>query len=378
MSRKSRDKQIQDVYDQLSGEADQERSNAEERTSFLATVDSDLLREREREYRDPEKHWVRREAWLKAAKTLAREKGRRLRYLTLPSFYRLDVSMLLRENLLQVFKGDDNETIDYVYVAAFETEPSKYGRMVGHSPRFRLFGRGAIEDAIVDASNEYFEQLTGLFPFDIVNLDLTTSLTPQHEGPYSRIMQAIDVVFRRQVDCRGKWALFLTTRNVPEDWETEALKQLFSNLEKNLSQHPKAQQVFYQLYKESTVDGLSKTDPKNCISQAVVKWLTDRANFYGMHLESLRCYKYDRYSEGIPPYTISKYVFMFSKGGILPIRVPTKQTPRQPWMDDDVVTCISKHKLVDVQEKLLRLVENVPSAVAELEQEIQDLCDMIN
>src|SRR5204863_4380562 len=112
-----------------------------------------------------------------------------------------------------------------------ETEPSKYGRMVGHSPPFRLFGRGAIEDAIIDASNEYYDQLVGLFPFDIVNLDLTTSLTPRHEGPYSRIMQAIDVVFRRQVDCKGKWAFFLTMRNVPDDWETGALEQLFSNLE---------------------------------------------------------------------------------------------------------------------------------------------------
>jgi hypothetical protein len=378
MSRKKPTTQIQNVYEQLSGEAEQEREIAENRSSFLASVDAEVLREREQEYRDAEKHWVRRESWLKVAKDLAKEKGRRLKYLTLPSFYRLDVSLFLRENILQVIKREDGVSVKAVYVAAFELEPSKYGRMVGHSPPFLLFGRGSIEDALVDSSNEYHEQLASLFPFDIVNLDLTTSLTPRHEGPYSKIMQAIDVVLRRQVDCKGRWALFLTMRNVPEDWESVALAKLFENLQANLTDNRKAHQAFFELYKETNVAGLNSRDAKKCISQSVVKWLTDRANDFGMHLETMNCYKYDRYPPGLKPYTISKYVLVFSKGVILPLTLPTKHSARQSWMDDDVVSCIKKHKVVDVEEKLNRVFDSVPTASEEIERDIQELCDMIN
>lgn len=378
MNQKKRDAQLRDVYEQLSGEAEQERAATEAGSSFLASVDADVLREREREYRDPEKHWVRKESWLRAARDLAKEKGRRLKYLTLPSFYRLDVSLFLKENLLQILMDEDGVTVRAVYVAAFELEPSKYGRMVGHSPPFLLFGRSAIEDALVNPSNEYFEELAGLFPFDMVNLDLTTSLTPSHEGPYSKTMQAINVVLRRQVDCKGRWALFLTVRNVPGDWEAIALQQLFANLQDNLTNSPKAHQAFFEMYRETNVDGLSKKNLKKCISQSVVKWLTDRANDFGMHLEVMNCYQYDRYSEGLQPYTISKYVLVFSRGNIIPIKVPTKATPRQAWMDDDVVTCIKKHKPLDVEEKLIKLTDRVPSTFEDLKKEIQDLCDMIN
>lgn len=372
------DNELENVYEQLNEEAAQEELTSDAETSFLASIDPEIHREREREYRDPEKHWVRREVWLKTLRDLSKEKKRGLRYLTLPSFYRLDVSLFLRENLLEFIKTDAGVSTNAVYVAAFELDPTKYGRMVGQSPPFILFGRGAIEDAIVDASNEYFEQLASLFPFDVVNLDLTTSLTPRHEGPYSKTMQAIDTVLRRQADCAGRWALFLTVRNVPNDWEKRALKQFFENLQSNLTTYPKAQQVFFERYQETDVVGLKNKDTKMCISQSVAKWLTDRANSYGVRLETMNCYRYDRYSEVYDPYTIAKYVLVFSKGPILSARVPMKAIPRQSWMDDDVVTCIKKHKLIDVQDKLLRLNENVPSIFDDLEKDIQELCDMLN
>lgn len=381
MSSQKPEGKLDEVYEILSGEAEQEEATTGNRDSLLDAVDAEVYREREREYKDPEKHWVRKLPWLQTAEEIARDvrerHGRGLRYLTLPSYYRLDVSLFLRHNLLEVITEEDGTTIKAVYVAAFETEPTKYGRMVGHDPKFQLFGRSSIEDALVDPKNEYYDDLSKLFPFEIVNLDLTTSLTPRHDGPYSKTMQAIDAVLRRQVDCRTKWALFLTFRNKHDDWEGRTLEQLFNNLQTNLDNYPAARDAFFNLYKESNVGGLEQKNIKMCISQSVAKWLTDRANSFGMHLERMNIYEYQRYPEGLPPYTIAKHVFVFTRGDIAKVAVPAKTIPRQAWMDQDVVTCISRHKPVDVEERLVRMTINVPDAIEQIQNEVNDLCEMI-
>jgi hypothetical protein len=370
------DGKLEEVFDQLSEEAEQEHAASDPSTTFLATADAEVLREREREYKDPEKHWVRLNPWLKVAKDLAASKGGGLRYLTLPSYYRLDVSLFLQNNLLEV-TGEPGGSIQSVYVAAFETDPVKYGRMVGHSPRFKLFGHANIEDALVDSNNEYYKDLISLFPFDIVNLDLTTSLTPRHEGPYSKTMQAVDAVLRRQTDHPSKWGFFLTFRNKPSDWESRALNQLVTNLQSNLDSSPKVRQAFFNLYNEASADELNSKDPKKCISQSVVKWLVDRAHSFNMRLESMNCYEYQRYPPAIEPYLITKHVLIFSRGPVLPLEVPAKTTPRQPWMEDNLVECISRHRPLDVEEKLYWLSHSKPDVFTELESHISSLCSMI-
>jgi len=373
--------ELQQVFDELSQEEAQEEASQKLESSLLSDSDPEILREREREYRDDEKHWVRRNSWLKVAKEIAsdaREKhGRGLRYFTLPGFYRLDVSLLLKEKLLEVEFDADGTTVRSAYVAAFESDPTKHGRMVGHLPEFRLFGLSNIEDALTVEANPYYSQLVELFPFDIINLDLTTSLTPAHEGPYSKTMKAIEAVFSRQAEYASKWALFLTFRNVPSDWETQTLEQLFGELQRNLDQYPKAHEVFRNTYSENTVSQLSSKAPERCISQAVAKWLVDRANSHNIRLNSMYCYSYQRYPLGIQPYLISKHVFTFSRGQVLPGNIPTKGTPRQSWMEDNVITCIERHRCVDVEEKLYRLSENVPGFLDQLRAEISELCHSI-
>jgi hypothetical protein len=371
---------LQRVFDELSQEETQEEASQKLESSLLSDSDPEILREREREYRDDEKHWVRRNPWLKVAKEIALEAsekhGRGIRYLTLPGFYRLDVSLLLKEKLLEA-EFDADGAIRSAYVAAFEADPTKHGRMVGHLPEFRLFGLSNVEDALTVEGNPYYSQLLELFPFDIINLDLTTSLTPAHEGPYSKTMRAIEAVFSRQAEYASKWALFLTFRNVPTDWEAQTLEQLFDELQRNLDQYPKAHEVFRNLYSENTVSQLNMNAPERCISQAVAKWLVDRANSHNIRLNSMSCYSYKRYPLGIPPYLISKHVFTFSRGQVLPGNIPTKGTPRQSWMEDNVVTCIERHRCVDVEEKLVQLSHSVPDIWERLRAEVSELCHSI-
>src|ERR1035437_6968656 len=316
------------LIEQLSQEKQQDEKVLESHDLLFDELNADKLREREREYTDIEKHWVRSKVWLKVIKDLAQEvkerHGRGIRYFTLPGFHRLDVGLLLREKLLDIDPADSN----CVFVAGFEADPSKFGRMAGRSPKFKLLANCSVESALTDTKNEYYSELQSLFPFDVVNLDLTTSLTPQHEGPYSKTMQAINAVFKRQSEHTGKWALFLTFRNVHSDWEILALGQLFENLQKNIGDYPAVRDAFFERHQEHNVTSLQQKNVETCISQAVVKWLIDRAHHFNIQLETYHCYQYQRCPKGVPKYTICKQVLVFSRGTVSVAEVPTKSTPR--------------------------------------------------
>jgi hypothetical protein len=374
--------QLGNLYDELSAEAEQESDYVDPTKSFIETIsDPVLFTEREREYKDIEKHWVRTKVWLKAAREIAEETRakhqRGIRYFTLPAYYRLDVSLLLREGLLDIVESSADGKAKKVHVAAFEADPTKFARMVGHSPEFSLFGHTSVEDALTNDANPHYEQLLRLFPFDVVNLDLTTSLTPQHEGPYSSTMKAIDAVLKRQADHGIKWALLLTFRNMPDEWEEDTVEQLIENLQKNIDAYPQVLEAFDRLYGETRVHNFHRDNPKKCISQAVVKWLVDRANSYGLRFEQLYSYFYERANSLGVKYDIYKYVLYFSKGTIYHGIVPTKGIPPQPWMSDNLVKCITQHKPVDVIEKILSTLDRVPEFSKELEDDIKSLCMMI-
>jgi hypothetical protein len=362
------------LIEQLSQEKQQDEKVLESHDLLFDELNADKLREREREYTDIEKHWVRSKVWLKTIKDLAQNvreiHGRGIRYFTLPGFHRLDVGLLLRENLLDIDPIDSN----CVYVAGFEADPSKFGRMAGRSPKFKLLANCSVESALTDAKNDYYSELQSLFPFDVVNLDLTTSLTPQHEGPYSKTMQAINAVFKRQSEHSAKWALFLTFRNVHSDWEEIALAQLFDNLQKNIGDYPAVRDAFLERHEEHNVANLKQKRVETCISQAVVKWLIDRAHHFNIQLESYHCYQYQRYPKGVPKYTICKQVLVFSRGTVSVAEVPTKSTPRETWMEQNLVKCIQQHKPVDVEEKLLEISYNVPEIFDQIREEITQLC----
>lgn len=371
---------IASVYAKLDAEEEQEKLVAPGQSTF-AEADQTLLRERDREYKDPEKHWVRTSGWLEIARRIAKETQethtRGLRYLTLPAYYRLDVSLFLREGLLDVMEEDSNGEPLKVYVAAFENDPWKFGRMKSHKPDFALFGLSNVEEALTIPGNKYYHQLLDLFPFDLINLDLTTSLTPTHEGPYSRTLEAISAVFQNQASYGTRWGLFLTFRNLPSEWEPGAVDQLSVNLEDNLRTYPKVMDAFHKRYGKSAVQELMGLDPKECMSQLVVKWLVDRAHHFGFTLERLRVYRYCRYPPKVPHYDIFKLVLVFSRGEVMRAKIPTKDSPRQPWMEDDLAKCITRYKSIDVEAALLEQDDRKLGFIDGMRAEIDGLSRMV-
>lgn len=188
---------------------------------------------------------------------------------------------------------------------------------------------------------------------------------------------APNIAKQRQAAHRSKWALFLTFRNMPEQWSDHTLQQLFDNLQKNLNDHALVRETFYKRYEQINVEGLRKKNAKLCISQAVVKWLVDRAHHYSLKLESLSCCFYSRYPKGVSPYDIYKHVYVFSRGKRDSAIIPTKGTPSQSWMLSDLADCVHKHKCVDVEEKLAIIDDKFP-IFQKLEQDIKSLCDLID
>ncbi len=366
--------QLTNLFNELSEEAKQDQASLAGTTFQKVSVPLSILRDREREYTDLEKHFVRREGWLKAAHEVCEANGRTLRYLTLPAYYRLDVGLFLKAGLLSITQRDGT---DVASVVAFETEPERYGRMAGQQPGYQVFGYGKIEDALLDTGNKYYQDLLASFPFDLVNLDLTSSLTPKHQGPYSDIMQAVDTVFQRQSSHAGVWGLFLTFRNMPDEWEPNAYKAFKNNLQANIDGYTKVKDVFAKRYGTISVDELDRQQPQMSISQAVLKWLVDVAHRNGMKLLKNSSYEYLRYNQGIPPYKITKHILLLQRGTVSPMEIPFKEPVRQGWMDDDLIVCVERHRPIDVEEKLVTLAEKVPEALDKITAEITELCRSI-
>jgi hypothetical protein len=146
------------------------------------------------------------------------------------------------------------------------------------------------------------------------------------------------------------------------------------NLQRNLDGNPRVLEAFDKRYHHTQVRKVYREIPKLSISQAVTKWLVDRANANNLHLESMGCYYYQRPEA---EYDIYKLVMVFSKGTIYPGIVPTKGTPIQSWMIDDLVKCINQHKSIDVVEKILLTLNNRPAFETEIKNEIDSLCKLI-
>jgi hypothetical protein len=182
-------------------------------------------------------------------------------------------------------------------------------------------------------------------------------------------MRALEEIMVRQASHSGEWALFLTFRNVPDEWEATALDTFLDNLQQNLNQHPEVRDSFVTAYNCATVKTLADQDMKKAITQSVIKWLIDRAHHYGMQSVRSRSYYYQRY-EAPSTYTITKLMLRLRRGEFVDSVIPTKDAPRQTWMNQDLLHCIERNQRRDVEEILY---SGPREKIVKLETEIEEL-----
>jgi hypothetical protein len=140
-----------------------------------------------------------------------------------------------------------------------------------------------------------------------------------------------------------------------------------------MDEHPEVLVAFQNRYKKNSVAELEQANPKVCVSQAIAKWLVDRAHSHKFIVRKIKPYYYARYPAGIGPYEIYKQVLVLTPGTINVARIPTKDLPTQDWMIHGLKNCVQQHDCVDVENKLLSLPSD---KLDEIYREIDHLSDM--
>lgn len=204
-------------------------------------------REHKRDYTDPEKQFVRKNAWVLAAQTRlqrVRDAGREhLKYFTLCAEKAIDVHLFWVENLIE-FDGRG-----YPKVVFCECYPDQYELIAARLGRTRGF-LAYFEDLVLDQnrpeSKDFFLEL----PFDVYNLDFTGVCFPKTEPPFSRTLKAIVTL----VDELGKppyqqgFDMFLTFRARRSEENEDAISQLKDNVRDNRKQYDWFDDAFAKKY----------------------------------------------------------------------------------------------------------------------------------
>lgn len=359
---------ISEIIEHLNLEQDQEAQVTKGATSFFSSAPPDeVLIARAREYDDLAKHLVRRNFWLRTAKELKERKGRPLRLLTLPGRHRLEIELYRSHGIFGPTSLDED-----LPVVGFETSPDVFGLLKLASPPFsRLFHADLIE-TISTSSAQHHGDLLELFPFDIINLDLTVNLVAPKEGPYGPVLQSIRECFKLQGSHAYDWALMLTFRAMLEDTSPDTIDELKQLYQNNLNDHVPIRQAFYERYHLLRAEQILHQDPEDALGQFTAKWIIDQAHTFDFRLVESRHLFYRRLL-GTRNYSIRKLIFRFRKERIPPFIMPRRDSQALPWQIDDLVTIVGKTRSVDVDSRLEGLRTSSPEFVEKLAHEIETL-----
>jgi len=189
-------------------------------------------REYEREYTDPEKHFVRKYGWLPVAQYLlekVRNTGREyLRYFTLCAEKALDVHLFWAENLVE-FDGRG-----YPNVAFCECYPEQYELIAARLRRAQGF-LAYFEDLVLNQDSPKSMDFYSALPFDVYNLDFTSVCFPRADPPFSRTLEAIVTLIAElaRLPEPSQFDMFFTFRANRSEENEDAIRDLRDNIRDN-------------------------------------------------------------------------------------------------------------------------------------------------
>jgi len=356
----------------LNREADQEEDVQANRGSFFSNMDSrEVVLRRAREYDDVPKHLVRTECWLKLARSLHTACGRGLRLLTLPGRYALEVGLYHKHRLLATVAREDGQ--ECVAAVGFETSPESYGILQGSRPKFqRLFDANLIE--VMNGSDVAAKRdLMALFPFDIINLDLTVNLVAPSEGPYGPVPAAIRECIKLQGAQQADWALMLTFRAGLTETDQRAIDFWRDEYQKNLDEHAMIRSACYDTYGVASAEELFAKDGEEALGQCAAKWIAEQAHATDWQVVETRHLCYKRRFDVDRVYSIRKIVFRFRRKKLPEYAMPSRVTPVVGWHVEDLVGVVKGARSKNVDDQLEGLNKKSGSYIGRLEAEIEEL-----
>lgn len=347
-----------------------DRINKHQGSFFDRAPSGEILIARAREYDDIEKHIVRKEYWLKVARDLRDKKGDAIKLLTLPGRYRFEIE-LYREHGLFGETALDAE----LPVVGFETSPEVFGLLQTAQPRLRRLFHDDLIPTLIDSKSKHYAELVKLFPFDIINLDLTNNLVAPSDGPYGPILEAIRACFKLQGAQTHDWVLMLTFRAVVEDTNQQAIDRLTIQYQANIDKYPQVKDACYNKYNSISAVQIMANSPEMALGQFASKWIVDQAHSFDFKLVDTAHLCYSR-SRGDSSYSVRKLLFRFRRE-----RVPKYAWPGKDdlaWHIDDIVTVVSGRKQEDISAKIKALVASKPDYIRSLQAEVERMkaiCD---
>jgi len=203
-------------------------------------------RDHERDYTDPEKHFVRKNAWMLAAQNRlqrVRDAGREhLKYFTLCAEKAIDVHLFGIEDLVE-FDGRG-----YPKVVFCECYPDQYELIAANLGRTRGF-LAYFEDLVLDRNRPESEDFYLELPFDVYNLDFTGVCFPKAEPPFSRTLKAIFTLIEEGLPTYQQgFDMFFTFRAQRSEENEEAIKALRDNTRDNRRQYDWFSDAFVERY----------------------------------------------------------------------------------------------------------------------------------
>lgn len=234
-------------------------------------------------YRDPVKHFVRKYGWLPSAQKRLRslrsnpKRSREFaRYFSLCGPDAIDVLFMAQNGIIERGpRGFPGTAVCEADLESFRTIAPRLGQSAGTF-------YGAFEDVV---GKDSFEKCS---PFDIINLDFTSTLFPNWQTPYSNTVRAIQRLMRIQESHQRSFDLYLTFRARRVESNRSAVDELKTMMEENLKDDHDANRLFTKHCAPSVLD-LLKKDFCQFVARTVPKLLIEfgaQHHFIGEHVNT--------------------------------------------------------------------------------------------
>jgi hypothetical protein len=350
-------------------EAEQEQDVREGKGSiFDEAPPADIIRLRAFEFDDNLKHFVRKTVWLKVARHLFEKKGSGLRLLTLPGPFALEVKLYNKEQLLAASSLEEGAPLD---VVAFEREPTAAGQLKLGVPRLKRVFTGCLLDALVNPRSPNHDGLVECFPFDVVNLDLTSNIVAAHDAPYGKALRAITECMRRQ-GRQDVWALMVTFKASVPDTNPDTINELRECYRLNIETYSRVRAACEERYKTADAGAVFEADPEHALSEFLAKWIVEQAHVIGGWRSARFEHVYYRRTPGENiVYQIRKLIFRLERVANNRRALPTRGGMADSWEIDDIVSIVRSGNGLDAEASMREEFGKKPAFESAIRAEIE-------
>jgi hypothetical protein len=254
-------------------------------------------------YRDPVKHYVRIEGWLRAARIRlaqlqAAKAGKLAKYFTFPGEFAIDVLLFAEKGIIE------ENSLGFPGVAFCETRPNILPEINKRLGKCLAVFPFSFERAVFKRS------FSRLCPFDIVNLDLTREVFPKDGRPETNTIRAIQHLL--DLHSGSSFDLYVTFKSSRREINPVAINEFKGMIDDNFNSNPALEEHFIQSC-GMDVAQLLRSDFTLFWCKSFPKWLLEQGIERRIGGQLSGVFSYRRRPWHKPQYDIITFVFTFKR-----------------------------------------------------------------